>query len=159
MTYKIGIEQAAPRRLAVASAQTTFTDLPATIGRLFGEVYAFIGAGGAKQSGHNIVVYRRCEGETLDIEVGVEIAEEFKAGGKIGLSRTPAGNVARTVHVGPYSGLIEAHRAVRGWCLAHGHAIAGPNWEIYGDWCADQAQLRTEVCYLVEGGSGSGSPP
>jgi hypothetical protein len=27
--------------------------------------------------------------------------------------------------------------------------MAGPRWEIYGDWYEDQSQLETEVYYLL----------
>jgi len=54
-----------------------------------------------------------------------------------------------TVHRGPYDGLDSAHRAVRDWCLANGHAMTGTRWEIYGDWTDDPEELETEVYYLL----------
>jgi hypothetical protein len=41
------------------------------------------------------------------------------------------------------------HEAVRAWCAAQGHALAGPNWEVYGHWNHDPQQLITEVFYLL----------
>jgi hypothetical protein len=35
------------------------------------------------------------------------------------------------------------------WCAAEGRGLAGPRWEIYGDWHDDPAELRTEVYYLL----------
>ena len=37
---------------------------------------------------------------------------------------------------------------------AHGHTLAGPNWEIYGhwvdEWNRDPTKIRTEVFYLLK---------
>jgi hypothetical protein len=32
---------------------------------------------------------------------------------------------------------------------ASGRALAGPRWEVYGDWRDDPAELETEVYYLL----------
>lgn len=36
-------------------------------------------------------------------------------------------------------------RAVRAWYVAGGLELAGPNWEIYGDWNDDPAKLETAM--------------
>ena len=59
------------------------------------------------------------------------------------------GEVAVTVHRGPYAGLASAHRAVLDWCAAQGRRLAGPRWEIYGPNRLDPAELTTEVYYLL----------
>jgi hypothetical protein len=47
------------------------------------------------------------------------------------------------------NGLGGAHTAVRSWCAARRLRIAGPRWEVYGDWREDPAELETEVYYLL----------
>jgi effector-binding domain-containing protein len=64
-------------------------------------------------------------------------------------SALPAGEVAMTIHRGPYQDLRTAHDTVRQWCAAEGPTLAGPSWEIYGDWHDDPAELETEVYYLL----------
>jgi len=56
----------------------------------------------------------------------------------------------RASDAGLYQKLSEAHTAVRRWCAEHGYALAGPNWEIYGDWTDNPAELRTDVFYLLQ---------
>ena len=55
--------------------------------------------------------------------------------------------------LGPYSGLGAAHGAVRDWCRAGNHRLAGPSWEIYGhwqrEWNDDPSQIRTDIFYLL----------
>jgi effector-binding domain-containing protein len=53
------------------------------------------------------------------------------------------------VHVGPHSGLGEAHREVIDWCGRQGLTPAGPRWEIYGPHRDDERALTTEAAYLV----------
>lgn len=64
-------------------------------------------------------------------------------------SALPAGQVAMTIHRGPYQGLGGAHRAVLDWSAAHGRQLAGPRWEVYGPHSDDPAQVWTEIYYLL----------
>jgi effector-binding domain-containing protein len=90
---------------------------------------------------------------SIRLEVGVEFYGPFVEHGEVVRSATPAGAVASTTHWGPYSRLGAAHDAVRRWCRANNHTLAGPNWEIYGhwqpDWNTDPSQIRTDVYYQL----------
>jgi effector-binding domain-containing protein len=81
------------------------------------------------------------------------VAGDFNEEGEIVRSSTPAGTVVSAIHFGPYQGLGAAHEAIRAWCIAHEHGLAGPNWEIYGhwqsEWNADPSRIRTDVYYQV----------
>jgi effector-binding domain-containing protein len=67
------------------------------------------------------------------------------------MSALPAGQVAMTVHWGPYSELGAAHRAVTDWywCAAQGRQQMGTRWEVYGPHNANPANVWTEVYYLL----------
>jgi hypothetical protein len=58
--------------------------------------------------------------------------------------------VATVVNMELYQKLSEARTAVRRWCAEPNHALAGPNWEIYGDWTDNPDELRTDVFYLLQ---------
>src|SRR5262249_6801133 len=110
-----------------------------------------------KQAGHNIVLYLDEGDEALirtaagvPIEVGVQVNEEFTSDGPVVCSFTPAGLAAAVVHHGPYHNLSPAHATLGRWCADSGRPVAGPNWEIYGDWTDDVSQLRTDVLYLLK---------
>ena len=111
-------------------------------------------------AGRHIALY--LDGQ-INLEVGVELDTPFAGHGEVVGSATPAGSVATAVHFGPYHGLPEAHRAIRRWCADHGHALAGPNWEIYGhwidEWNTDPAKIRTDVFYLIKTDGVSTGPP
>ena len=66
-----------------------------------------------------------------------------------GCLETPAGEVARTVHVGPYDRLGDAHAAISAWCVANARTIGAASWETYGHWTDDPAQLETTISYLL----------
>jgi effector-binding domain-containing protein len=91
--------------------------------------------------------------DEINLEIGVELDTPFAGHGEVVGSSIPAGVVARTVHLGPYGKLGEAHTAVRDWCTRHGFALAGPNWEIYDHWAEewnrDPSKIRTDVFYLL----------
>jgi len=146
----------AARTLGVACGRATRADIGERIVELLSEVYRFLKDSGVRQSGLNVVLYLDepdrdliLTEEGVPMEAGVEVAAPFESSSRVRCSATPAGPVAAAVHVGPYDRLSEAHAAVRAWCEEHGHALAGPNWEIYSHWTDDPQQLRTEVVYLL----------
>jgi effector-binding domain-containing protein len=116
-----------------------------------GAVWSVVRAQQIVGAGRHIALY--LDGE-INLEVGVELDTPFAGHGEVVGSATPAGAVATAVHFGPYTRLHEAHRAIREWCANQGHALAGPNWEIYGhwkdEWNSDPTKIRTDVFYLLK---------
>lgn len=119
------------------------------IGGLLSRPWAFLGQhSGLRIDGHNVAIYWDKTGEG-SIEVGVQVVSRFEETDEVVCSATPGGRVATTSHFGPYSELCRPHEAVRKWCVEHGHTIAVPYWEVYGDWDDDPSKLRTDVFYLI----------
>ena len=85
----------------------------------------------------------------MDVDFGVEVTGPFEGDGEVIFTRTPAGEVASTLHVGPYEGLADAYDAVHAWRFANGRAFAGASWEIYGDWTDDPGKLEVRIVYLL----------
>ena len=144
--YPVTVETRAAAPTAVIAAATTWAEYPTLWPELLDEVYAFVRAGGVVQDGHNVMLYRD---DVPNVEVGVQVAGRFQPSGRVVPSVLPAGEVACTVHRGPYGALDEAHVAVKAWCGSHRHMLTGVRWEIYGDWREDPGELETEVCYLL----------
>jgi effector-binding domain-containing protein len=42
-----------------------------------------------------------------------------------------------------------AHAAIHQWVRENGRKLAGPSWEVYGDWSDDPAKLRTDIFCLL----------
>jgi effector-binding domain-containing protein len=147
MEYQVQVETVTSRPTAVVRRRAGPAELARVVPQGCGEVWAFIRAAGLPHPGRNLALY--FDGE-INLEVGVEVTQPFAGDGQVFCSCTPAGLVATAAHLGPYARLGEAHRAICKWCADHGHALAGPNWEVYGHWTDDPAQLRTDVFYLLQ---------
>ena len=115
------------------------------------QVWAFLREASDVQPGHNLILYHHpaVRGEPLEVDVGVQVSRRFEPAGAVHSVETPSGEVATTVHLGPYDQLGQAHAAIHAWCLAHERTVGRASWETYGDWTADPAALETTISYLL----------
>jgi effector-binding domain-containing protein len=146
MNYQVTVTDVAARPTAVVAATTTWQEFPALWKELLDEVWACLRAGGVDRGCRNVMLYRD---DVPHVEIGVELRQPCPLTGRVVASALPAGQVAVTVHRGPYAGLASAHRAVLDWCATQGRRTAGPRWEVYGPHRDDPAELETEVYYLL----------
>jgi effector-binding domain-containing protein len=155
MKYEIDIIQATPRSLAVAHTRANSHNVGETIQRLLPQVWEFVKENNITNNGQSLVVYHGEEGtdifsdEGMPIEIGVQVLESFEASDAIRHFATPGGEVAHTVHAGPYHLLTAAHAAIQHWCLEHKRDMDGLCWEVYGHHHEDPNQQETHVCYLL----------
>lgn len=131
---------------AVVAATTTWRDFPAQWKPMLDQVYGCLRRHGSTEQGRNIML---CKDDIPRVEVGVELITPCVLDSPVIRSALPAGEVAWSVHRGPYQDLRAAHDRVTQWCAASGRSLAGPRWEIYGDWHEDPAGLETAVYYLL----------
>jgi effector-binding domain-containing protein len=126
--------------------------VPSTFGRYLDQVYAAARAGEVHLDGQNVFVYRDAPDRPseADVAFGVGVTAPFVAAGAVEATPLPVGEVATTTHRGSYGKLGAAHDAVIAWCRRNGRRPAGPRWEVYGHWTDDEAQLQTDVFYLLE---------
>lgn len=158
MSYDVEVREVGPRHLAAARGRGDRSNYLARLFALLDEVWRFLKANPeVRHLGLNVFAYGYerdkdppCAEGSFAIEAGVLVDAAFLGAGIVVCSATPGGRAAVTEHLGPYEKLAEAHAAVREWCAANGRVLAGPNWEIYGHWHEDPAQLRTEVFYLLQ---------
>ena len=95
----------------------------------------------------------------LLLEAGVDLVQLrrphllllVKAGVRLFQRREPSLGLFGTRY-GEYDALPSVYRAVFEWCAENGHAPAGVNWEVYGDWHDDPVKRRTDVYCLVAPG-------
>ena len=150
MQYDVRIERVSGRHLAVVRRRASSRELSKVVPECCGKVWSAVRAQNVVGAGRHVALYWD---DTINLDVGVELDSPFAGHGDVVSSATPAGTVATTAHFGPYAGLHAAHDAIRRWCTDHGHAPAGPNWEIYGhwrdEWNSNPAGIRTDVFYLL----------
>ena len=106
---------------------------------------------GLRTDGHNCFLYHHPPNGEAAIEVnfGVQVIRPFEDEGEVICTRTPAGEVAMTTHIGSYARLGAAHNEIHSWRVATGRAFGAYSWEIYGDWTEDETKLETQVVYLL----------
>ena len=151
MNYEVVVE-AAPAELVAAVRDTVpIGEIPRAWKPALDQVWAFLKRNRELGRGHNLFLYHHPEhrNEPMNIDFGVQVARPFEPVGEVQCVETPAGEVARTVHVGPYDRLSDAHNALHAWCAAHNRKIGHASWEIYGDWNDDPALLETTIKYLL----------
>src|SRR2546430_5301787 len=146
-SYAVQLQRLNSVPLAVIRRQASASDLARVVPECCGLVWNVVRAE-QTQAGRHVAIY--WDG-SIRLEVGVELYGPFAEHGEVVRSATPAGLVASATHFGPYGGLGSAHDAVRRWCTANNHSLAGPNWEIYGhwqsEWNAHPALICPEVYY------------
>ncbi|MEO5820783.1 MAG: GyrI-like domain-containing protein [Vicinamibacteraceae bacterium] len=147
--HTVRIEQVDAVPLAAIRRQVRPAQLAQVVPECCGLVWEAVRSQRVK-AGRHVAVYR--DGR-ITVDVGVELHGPFTDDGEVVCATTPAGTVATVTHLGPYGGLGAAHDAVRQYCEANGHRLAGPSWEVYGhwqrEWDADPAAIRTDIYHLL----------
>ncbi len=150
MSHQVTLMDVEARPTAVVPAATTWQEFPMLWKTLLDEVWACLRAGGITRGCRNVMLYLD---DVPHVEIGVELLVPCPLTGRVVASTLPAGQVAMTVHRGPYAGLAAAHRAVLDWCASQGRQPAGPRWEVYGPHNDDPAEVWTKVYYLLNANS------
>jgi len=156
MEYQIEVQQQSARPLAVVRRRASVQQLPKVVPEACGIVWNVLKANKITGAGRHVAVYWGCELNDINLEVGVEMSGPFAGCGEVVASATLAGQVATTIHYGPYQQLKAAHEAIRQWSATGGYTLAGPNWEIYDhwndEWNSHPNKIRTDIFYLVAAG-------
>ena len=148
-TNSIEVVHASGGLIAAVRGHIAMTDIPAKIMPMMDEVWACIRAAEYKNHGHNVWLYRNHADGEVDVEIGVQVGEDFTTSGNVALIELPTGPALHTWHQGEYSLLPNVHAALMRWCDENKRAMASVCWEVYGDWHEDPAQLRTDVYRLL----------
>jgi effector-binding domain-containing protein len=151
MQYDVVVETVQAELMAAVRITIPISGIARAWKPALDQVWAFLRENDRLGHGHKLFLYHHADSRDLpmDIDFGVQVARSFAGVGGVRCVATPAGDVARTVHTGPYERLHGAHEAIHAWCAANKRKPAGVSWEIYGDWNEDPAALETTICYLL----------
>jgi effector-binding domain-containing protein len=137
MTYDISRRVIPDQRILSIRDRLVQSELPAFLGRSFGELFGHLRLLGVEPQGEPFVIYHAFGWDDTDLEVCVPIAAEVVASGRITARLLPGESVAQTLHVGPYDELATAYAAVTAWIRRNGFEVAGPVRERYLNGPAD----------------------
>jgi effector-binding domain-containing protein len=151
MKYEVVVEPAHAELIAAVRATVPRGGISRAWKPALDQVWAFLKTNRELRPGHNFFLYHHPQrrNEPMNIDFGVQVARRFEPQDNVRCVQTPSGEVARTVHVGPYDRLSDAHNALSDWCATHNRTIGPTSWEVYGDWNNDPALLETTIKYLL----------
>jgi len=136
------ITAAVVRDVVEMSAMSDFFD------QAFGQILATLVAEGIEPTGPPFALYHGPPAATADLEVGFPVDRVIGAVEPVEPGSTPAGRVARLVHVGPYDELGPSWERLGAWIGAQGETPTADLWEVYVTEPTpetDPADLRTEL--------------
>jgi effector-binding domain-containing protein len=124
-------------------------------GRLFGELFGYLGSHGVNPAGPPLAIYYDDEyrEKDVDVEVAVPVAGKVPANKRVKFKELPAvEQMASTIHHGDYSGFGQAYAALMGWIDKNGYRITDHCREIYlqGPGQCEPASYVTEIQFPVE---------
>lgn len=135
---------------AVMRATLPVAEIGPWLGAAYGAIAKAVTESGAAIIGMPFARYHR-RGEAaaeFDVEAGFPVDRAIDSVGDILPSVLPAGNVATTIHVGPYDEMAPTYEALYRWVRERSAEPAGDPWEVYRtDPGAepDPAKWQTEV--------------
>jgi len=133
MTYEVSISEVAPKTIASvrvrASTKNVAQQIPAGFGKLMqGLMRLNRRPAGVPMLIHHDVLDDETEG---DIEVCIPVEQSFGDDADIACRELERGQMATTLHKGPYDRVSPAYHALSRWITSNGYEIAGPPRETY----------------------------
>ena len=133
MPLEVTVTQVAPRAVAAVRIHTNPKQIAEHISLGFGKLMQGLMRHNSRPAGvpmliHHDVIDEDTEG---DIEVCVPIERAFDGDAEVYSRELEGGEMATTLHCGPYDQIAPAYHALAGWIPANGYEIAGPPREIY----------------------------
>lgn len=122
--------------VVVRATNYPMAELSTLFDRAFGALFPALAASGLTPAGPALALYTRLPEESVDIEVGIEVAtpltQSITAGDLVlEPSVLPAGPAARTTYRGPYDGLGSAWQSFAADVQQQGRTPSLPFWEVY----------------------------
>ncbi|HEY5135060.1 MAG TPA: GyrI-like domain-containing protein [Candidatus Nanopelagicales bacterium] len=152
VTYEVSVETRPEQPAAVVHEVVSRDDLSAFLGAAFGEVGVVLAQQNMFPTGPPLARYR-LEPGGFDVEAGFPVPGPVTPTGRVVPTTLPGGEIAETVHVGPYDAISAAYTAVTAWLEAEGREPTGAPWELYLD-APDAPAPRTVVCFPCSASAG-----
>jgi effector-binding domain-containing protein len=147
-TYDVTSDTIDVQPAAVMRTTVTVDQIGPWIGTAYGAIAQAMAVQGLSPAGMPFARYHRLTDDRFTVEAGFPTSAPIRNSGEVQASTLPGGNIARTLHIGPYDEMAPAYTALLSWIGEHGYVPDGDPWEIYltepGEQ-PDPAQWRTEI--------------
>jgi effector-binding domain-containing protein len=131
VTYTVIEETLVPQHAAAVRLTVPIAEISRHMGRIFGEVAAWLGHSGVPIVGPPFARYYSVAPEAVDLEAGFPAAAPVEPHGDVHASELPGGPAVTTMHIGPYEAMEPAYEAIAAWIREHGREAGGAPWEVY----------------------------
>lgn len=111
--------------------RTTAQDIPQVFGKGYGEIAKYIEEVKEPPPAAAFAIYYNMDMQDLDVEFGFPVSTSHNGKDNIKASETPSGKSASCLHVGPYSEVEPAYKALFQWIKENGYEPTGVAYEIY----------------------------
>ncbi len=118
---------------AVADATLSAAEIGPWLAHTYGTIAGDLTAKNIVPAGPPFARYHRLADDKFGVEAGFPVAAEVTATTRVRPSRLPGGEVATTVHIGPYDEMAPAYDALVSWISREGGTPLGDPWETYLD--------------------------
>ena len=129
--YDIHAEARNAQVTVVARATLAVADIPPWLGKAYEASARLLADRQAGPAGPPFARYHRLGEGRFEVEAGFPAARPIEGNGDTQPSELPGGQVAVTIHTGPYDQMVPAYRALASWVSEHGGELRGDPWEVY----------------------------
>ena len=117
------------------------------LGAMFGAVFQYATSQGIPFAGPPTARYPCFGPGLMTIDAGLPIANTADGKGDIMVGVLGGGDVATTIHKGPYDKLNEGHEAIQKWLAENDEESDGAPWEVY---VTDPGEVPDPADWLTE---------
>ena len=154
MSYKVTKKRLTETPFLFMRREVKAEAIAEALGAMFGPVFQYATAQGIPFAGPPTARYPSFGPGLITIEAGMPIAGPGEGEGEIRLGSLAGGDVATTLHKGPYDDLNQGHEAIQRWLTENGEEADGAPWEVYvtdpGE-VPDPADWQTEINWPLKG--------
>lgn len=154
MSYDVTEKQLDEQAILYREAKCEQSDLAKALGECLPSVFGYATGKGVTMVGPPFTRYLSFGPGLVHFQGGLPVLPGDTGEGEIQSGTLPAGEVAVTIHVGPYDGLGDAHAAVQKFLDDNDMTPGGAPWEIYltdpGE-VPNPEEWKTEVVWPIRG--------
>ncbi len=129
--YDIHAEARNVQETAVARATLTVAEIGPWLGKTYAAVARLLADRQAGPAGPPFARYHMLGEDRFEVEAGFPATRPIEGNGATQPSELPGGQVAITIHIGPYDQMVPAYQALASWVSEHGGELGGDPWEVY----------------------------
>ena len=146
--YEIHAEIRQAQPTAICRATLTVAEIRPWLGKVYGAVAGLLSVQQVGPTGPPFACYHMLGDGRFEVEAGFPASRPVEGSGDVQPSELPGGQVAVTVHTGPYDQMEPGYQALASWVRDHGGEAIGGAWEVYfsdPSTQPDPATWRTEI--------------